>query len=68
MKIEIKEEIIKELNKRIRERKDFKSIDEYINYILQQVVERIKSEKKETFSKEDEANVKERLKSLGYLD
>lgn len=70
MKINIKEEIAKKLKKRVDESDEFKNIEEYVNYILNQVVERLKKEnkEKEVYSEEDEKKVKERLKSLGYLD
>ncbi len=67
MKVEISDEIVKRLKKRIEEKRDFKSIDQYVNYILQQVVERLDSEKDGSFSKEEEEKVKERLRDFGYL-
>ncbi len=75
MKVDINKEIAEKLEKRVKEKDDFKSVEEYINYILGQVVERLDedSEKKdeegeEVYSEEDEEKVKERLRSLGYLD
>lgn len=44
---------------------EFKSLSEYVSYVLKEVV---LEEEGETFSKEDEERVKERLKALGYLD
>ena len=67
MKVEISDDIARKLIERIEGKKDFGSIDEYVNYILQQVVERLKSEKGQSFSNEDEEKVKERLKDLGYM-
>ena len=48
----------------------FSSLSSYVTYILRQVVSSIEDEEgqKEAFSKEDEERVKNRLKSLGYLD
>ena len=49
---------------------DFKTTDEYVEYILKQVIEKLEEESKEheeTYSEEDEERVKERLKALGYL-
>jgi len=43
---------------------DFKSIDEYIVFVLEEVM---KDENEEIYSEEDEIKVKERLKALGYL-
>jgi Arc/MetJ-type ribon-helix-helix transcriptional regulator len=45
---------------------EFSSVDEYANFVLEEV---LKEEESETsFSKEDEEEVKRRLKGLGYLD
>jgi len=45
---------------------EFDSVDEYVNFVLAEV---FKEEEAETsFSKEDEEEVKKRLKDLGYLD
>jgi Arc/MetJ-type ribon-helix-helix transcriptional regulator len=45
---------------------EFSSVDEYVNFVLEEV---LKEEESETsFSKEDEEEVKRRLKGLGYLD
>lgn len=71
MKIEIKEEIAKKLKKRVNELEEFSSVDEYVGYILEQVIEKLEKEnkiEKDSVSSEDEKKVKERLRSLGYLD
>ena len=71
MKIEIPEEIVEKLKKRVDSTDEFDSVEAYVNYVLKQVVERLDSEKEEekpAFSEEDEEKVKERLRSLGYLD
>ena len=45
---------------------EFDSVDEYVNFVLEEV---LKEEESETsFSKDDEEEVKKRLKDLGYLD
>jgi len=64
MKIEIREDLIKKLEKRAKE-KDMNSVEEYIENILEQVVERLKGDEK-IVSKEEE-KVKERLRALGYI-
>ena len=47
----------------------FNSVSSYVTYVLRQVLSKVESENKtEAFSEEDEKKVKERLKSLGYLD
>jgi len=73
MEIKIKEEITKKLQERVDSTDEFNNVEEYVDYILKQVVERLEGEKPEkeegpVFSKEDEEKVKERLKGLGYLD
>lgn len=67
MKVEIKDQIIKRLDQRVKEGKDFRNVEEYVNYILQQVVDRLNLESPKS-RKEDEEKVKERLKSLGYME
>lgn len=70
--VKIKKEILKKLEKRAKESGSFKNVDEYVNYVLQQVVDKLENEKKTSqkpaYSKKDEEKVKERLRSLGYLD
>jgi hypothetical protein len=72
MKIEIPEDLVKKLQKRVDSTDEFDSVEAYVIYILKQVVERLETENKEdekpAFSEEDEEKVKERLRSLGYLD
>jgi len=45
---------------------EFRSVDEYVNFVLEEVLK--EEEPETTFSKEDEEEVKKRLKTLGYLD
>ncbi len=45
----------------------FKSVSSYVTYVLREVLAE-DEEEQEVFSKEDEERVKERLRSLGYLD
>lgn len=45
----------------------FESIDEYVEFVLKEVVEE-EEEEEEEFSEEDEEKVKERLRALGYMD
>ena len=73
MKVEIPDEIVEKLKKRVDSTDEFDSIEKYVNYILKQVTERLENEKQEkdeepVFSEEDEEKVKDRLRSLGYLD
>ena len=45
----------------------FGSVDEYITFVLEEVLKE-DVEEEIAFSKEEEEEVKKRLKSLGYLD
>ena len=45
---------------------EFRSVDEYANFVLEEVLK--EEEPEAAFSKEDEEEVKKRLKALGYLD
>lgn len=60
-KIEISDKLYKALEKSAKEN-GFKSVEEYIEFVLKELVE-----EGEEISKEEEEQVKERLKALGYL-
>jgi len=50
---------------------EFKFVDDYVSYILQQVVTKKQAttpSSAATYSKADEDKIRERLKNLGYLD
>jgi Arc/MetJ-type ribon-helix-helix transcriptional regulator len=59
-----------ELYGRIEERvkaTGFGSVDKYVIFVLEEVL-KDEEEEGEAYSKEDEAEVRKRLKALGYLD
>jgi len=63
----------KPLAEKIKERMKgtgFSSVSAYVTYVLRQVLSSIEAEErsKQAFSKEEEDNVKQRLRDLGYLD
>lgn len=67
--IEIPEENLKLLQKRVEEKDDFDSVESYISDLVNQVADRLREEEQEDdISEEDEEKVKERLRNLGYLD
>ncbi|MBW3002138.1 CopG family transcriptional regulator [Candidatus Woesearchaeota archaeon] len=72
MKVEIPKNVAEKLQKRVDSTDEFDSVQAYVEYILKQVVERLEEENSDdeqpAFSEEDEEKVKERLRSLGYLD
>ena len=68
MEIEIDEDIYSVLEARAEE-KEFDKTDEYITHLLEQVVEKIRKEKtgsQDSYTDEQEKEVKKRLEDLGY--
>ena len=68
--LSISEKTYEKIAERAKET-DFESADEYVEYILEQVIDRLEKGKEgseETYSAEDEERVKERLRALGYLE
>jgi Arc/MetJ-type ribon-helix-helix transcriptional regulator len=45
----------------------FSSVDEYVTFVLEEVLKE-EGEEETAFSKEEEEEVKKRLRALGYLD
>ena len=64
--LEIPIALYNKLKKRVEEA-GFGSVEEYVLFILNEVVEETGEEEPE-LSEEDEKKIKERLRSLGYLD
>jgi hypothetical protein len=62
--IEIPEEIAKALEARIHG-SGFASVDAFVSFVLARLSEQPSSE---PFSEEDEKRLRERLRSLGYID
>ncbi len=61
------------IGERIQERiagTDFASVSDYVSFVLREVIsdEGGNEEKQVSFTKEDEDQVKERLRALGYID
>lgn len=70
--VSIPKPVAERLKKQI-EGTGFTSLSSYVTYILRQVISNVESQqnpqkKGEGFSEEDERKVKERLRSMGYLD
>jgi len=60
--------IPEELYKKIQQQLNiygFKTVDEYVEFVL---TEAVKEESEISYSEDEEEEVKERLKSLGYLE
>lgn len=65
MKIEIPASLYRKIEERIKGT-GFTTVSSYVVYVLREVL--AEDEEEEEFTEEDEEKVKERLRSLGYLD
>jgi Arc/MetJ-type ribon-helix-helix transcriptional regulator len=56
------------IEKLIQNKTGFKSVSDYVTYVLREIVQMHESEHTpEPFTSEDVAQIKDRLKALGYL-
>jgi len=62
----ISTELYGRLEERVKET-GFRSVDEYVTFVLEEVLKE-EGEEETAFSKEEEEEVKKRLRALGYLD
>ena len=61
-------ELYYRIEERVRVRDTgFSSVDEYVTFVLEEVLKE-EVEEETAFSKEEEEEVKKRLRALGYLD
>ncbi len=68
MKVEIPEEIYKEIEDTVKNTEEFKTVDEYVTFVLSEILkEDTEEDEGSSMSEEDEEKVKERLRGLGYL-
>jgi len=66
--VELPERIVERVEARLP-RTEFDSSAEYVTYVLEEVLYRVEQETEDDdFEEVDEDEVKDRLKSLGYLD
>jgi hypothetical protein len=65
--VSIPADLYKKIEQVVKESADFTSVEGYVTFVLQEVLAD-DGEQKGAFSKEEEAEVKRRLKALGYLD
>jgi len=59
--------LFEKIKKRI-EGTGFTSVSSYVVYVLREILAEESASQDEAFTREDEERVKERLRSLGYLD
>ena len=60
-------EVVDRVERRLP-RTDFDTPAAYVTYVMREVLYYVESEADEEFEPVDEADVKDRLRSLGYLD
>jgi len=66
--------IPKDLTEKLKKRADdkgFKSLSDYVTYILRQVLSRVEEDEKDKrkpSAQEDEEEIKQKLRDMGYLD
>ena len=64
--VNIPDALYAEIEKRVKESEEFASVEEYITFVLEELL-RDEEEEEYTLSEEEEEKVKERLRGLGYL-
>ncbi len=69
MQVNINDELSKKLQQRVDASDEFDSVETYVQYVLDEVIKQTaEPEQEQTYSKEQEEAVKQRLEDLGYLD
>ena len=64
--VEISKEIYDKVKKFIEDSGEFKSVEEFVEFVLREVLEEEGTEEA-VYSKEEEEEIKKRLRALGYL-
>jgi len=65
--VNITKELIDEIQRRVDEsRGEFKTIEEYIEFILTELLK--EDEQEQAYTHEEEEEIKERLRRLGYIE
>ncbi len=65
--VKIPDDVYEKIEERLKET-EFESVDEYVTFVLREVLASLEEEEEQVFSEEEEEKVKERLRALGYLD
>ncbi len=65
--VQIPTKLVEQIEKRIQGT-EFPTVTSYVTFVLSEVVSETEPEQKEALSKEDDERIKDRLRSLGYLD
>jgi len=64
--------VVERVRRRVQNSNEFKSVDEYIAYVMDQMLTELEGESEKTgdaspFSKKDQEDVEQRLRDLGYI-
>lgn len=72
--VQLSDDLILQLEEIVKNSNEFSSVDEYVQYIMKQVVAKKQqaqaspNQTPASYSKDDEDKIRDRLKNLGYLD
>jgi Arc/MetJ-type ribon-helix-helix transcriptional regulator len=70
--INVNKEIVPKLQERVDSTDEFENVEEYVNYVLVQITEKLKKETQNLEmadnNSKDEEEAKQKLRDLGYLD
>ncbi len=68
IQIAIAKDLYEKILERVKLSKDeFKSVEEYVHFVLTEVVKDDEQQQQSAYTKEEEEDIKNRLKSLGYI-
>lgn len=66
--IYVSRDLYREIRNRVKESGgEFKSVEEYVEFVLAELLKEENVEEKKVFTPEEEEIIKKRLKNLGYL-
>lgn len=68
MNITLPETLAKQLEERVKGSGEFQSVEQYVCYILEEVLKQTANDTATGYTQAQEADVKKRLEDLGYLD
>lgn len=63
--VHISKDLYEKVKRRVKESDEFKSVEEYVDFLLKEVVK--EEEELKSSTEKDEEKIKQRLKSLGYM-
>ncbi len=65
--VNISKELVDEIQRRVDEsRGEFKTVEEYIEFVLTEILK--EDEPEQSYTSEEEEEIKERLRRLGYIE